>query len=561
VSDVDINTSQRSAKSKIQLEEQQSPKHADFRDVHWGEVVYPERFKFNPLGSASVFELVTGLIMLIFGSIVVIRMFFVADKTAFDYIAAAVFFGLLGVVALFVASILGAKAMKAIRQSGIFILPNGFPVNIRTIMNDYRDMAPELFDRVGYFDVEHARAGNPVVAPGEITYTFSPQNTYAPSNMPRNDENKPSNELLKEMLSIEDEESDETSLPTHVDFFDYIDQRKHGHIIAGINEQNELVQVPIMGMFNHLVGGAIGTGKSIYLRSLVYQFLTEADESDIPLKLGLADIENNTFPEFRGCRHVDWYASNYVEIENMTTGLLKEVERRKLLYEALESTPKDIERYNVLARREGAEELPIIIIIYDEFSALMHRSQAQQKRILSDILQLALRSRKYGIFLIIAGQTFKADLIDSAVLGQFNFNVAFKVRSGAASIGILGETGAEDLKHPGEALVKTKDGTIFHIQGLFIDDDDLLDHLVEFRDPHSQYAAPEIVQEIIKYAHEKMEDKVKFRELDLHLRGLGYGRADVIHYLEWMDEHKFTIRGDKNARILNWAKIKGELDG
>ena len=75
---------------------------------------------------------------------------------------------------------------------------------------------------------------------------------------------------------------------------------------------------------------------------------------------------------------------------------------------------------------------------------------------MSDILQLALRARKYGIFLVIAGQTFRADLIDSAVLGQFSFNVAFRVRSPQVSLSILGETGAEKLRQAGEALVKER---------------------------------------------------------------------------------------------------------
>lgn len=559
MTDVDVNTSQRGGSKKIQLEEQQIAQKADFRDAQWGEVHYPERFRFRPFGSASIFEIVAGLLSLLIGLIVIIRMFFVsdADKTIVDKIAIIFFFAMLGVVAVVFAVGLFARALKSIKQASIYILPNGFPVNIRTILDNYTDAAPQLFDKVGYFDVEHARAGNPIVAPGEITYTFSPQNTYAPSNMPRTSEEHTDEDLLKSMLEVE-EENEESALPDFINFFDQIDARKSGHVIVGVDNEEKLVQVPIMGMFNHLVGGAIGTGKSVYLRSLVYQLLTEADESDIPLKLGLADIENNTFPEFRGCRHIDWYASNYVEIEQMTTQLLKEVERRKAQYEALTSTPKDIERYNVLARREGREELPIIVILYDEFSALMHRSQVQQKRILSDILQLALRSRKYGIFLIIAGQTFKADLIDSAVLGQFNFNVAFSVRSGAASMSIIGQTGAEKLKRPGEALIKFKDGTLNHVQGLYLEDDELLGHLEEFRDPNSQYAIPDVVREIINYAHDHMSDKVKFKEIEDHLRTLGIGRADTLHFIEWMDEHNFTIRGDRNTRILNWPKIESK---
>lgn len=554
--DIDFHTPDRNTRSKIQVEEQQHARQADFRDSQWGEVVYPERFTLRPVKTASVFEIALGVLFVVFGLILVIRMFFVSDvnKTQADVVGFFIFYAALALFAIIAAFLLTSRVIKAFRENKIYILPNGFPIHIKTILNDYEGAEPKLFDLIGYYDVEHQRAGNPIVAPGEIAYTYSPSNTYAPSNMPREKTDQDSEDLLEELL----EEDTTAELPTFINFFDHVDSRESGHIIAGINENEELIQLPIMTMFNHLVGGAIGTGKSIYLRSLVYQFISEADESDIPLEIGLADIENNTFPEFRNCRHVRWYASNYVEIEHMTSALLREVERRKTAYETLDSVPKDIERYNVLARREGAEELPIIVIFYDEFSALMHRSQAQQKRILSDILQLALRSRKYGIFLIIAGQTFKADLIDSAVLGQFNFNVCFKVRSGAASLSVIGQVGAEKLKHPGEALVKSKDGTIQHIQGLFIDDDELLDALRSFQDPDHENSIPETVREIITYSHDKMQDRVKFRELEVHMAELGIGRADLIKYLDWMDQHKLVIRGDRNARILNWKVINNE---
>lgn len=559
MADFDVQTPIHDRKSKIQIENQQPTRYADFRDAQWNAVEYPNKSHlFKPVKSASLFEIITGLIGGLAGIIFIIRLFFVSDnsRTWADYLGFILFFAGIAVVLIAASTMLISRALKYTQESKIYILPNGLPVSIETILNDYSGLHPDILAQPGYFSVEQTRARNPIVAPGEITNTYSPSNTYAPSNMPR-DTNDTGDALLQRMLNEETPTSsdDLEPLPTFINFFDHIDARESGHIIAGVTESGDLLQIPIMRMFNHLVGGNVGSGKSIYLRSLVYQLIAEADEADIPLELGLADIENNTFPEFRGCRHVRWYAGNYVEIEHMTSELLREVERRKLAYESLSSTPKDIERYNILAGRENAPELPIIVVFYDEFSALMHRSQAQQKRILSDVLQLALRARKYGIFLVIAGQTFKADLIDSAVLGQFSFNVAFKVRSGQVSLSILQETGAEDLRHPGEALVKMKDGTITHIQGLHLDDDELLGALEEFRDPESKNNMPDLVRTIINFAHEKLEDQVKFREVELFLREQGISRADALKGIEWLEEHRMVIRGARNSRLLNWAKI------
>lgn len=560
MTDVDVRTENTPHTSKIQLEQQQPVRYADVRDMYTPDIVYPDdNFRFSLAKSPTLVELVLSFSLLIVILLCLWRIFGVSaeDKTGLDVALSYIFISTIGLTIFLSFLYVGARVLNVVLKSNLFTLPNGLPIAIKEIVNNYTNLGDSIINKTGYYEVEHVRAGNPLVAPGEITYTFSPQNTYAPSNMPRTEQDS-NNDLLNKLLEADDTpEEEEPALPKFVNFFEYLEEKEPGHVIAGVRADGSAYQIPIMNMFNHLVGGAVGSGKSIYLRSLVYQFLIEADESDIPLKLALADIENNTFPEFRGCRHVDWYASNYVEIEHMTTSLLKEVERRKTLYEGLSSTPKDIERYNVLARREAAEELPIIVVLYDEFSALMHRSQAQQKRILADILQLALRSRKYGIFLVIAGQSFKADLIDSAVLGQFNFNVAFRVRSNHASISILGEPGAEKLRNPGEALIRQKDGAIEHIQGLYFDDDELLNHLEDFKDDSSKTAEfHPIVKEIIAYAHESMGDKVKFRELEVHLGEKGVGRADLIKYLDWMDQHKLTIRGEKNARFLNWSVIQ-----
>jgi len=556
--DIDIQAPMGNRRSKVQLEEQQIAARADFRDAGWQKIEYPNRSAFlRPFYNASLFEIVAGVIFLIFGVFLVIRLFITADydRTPADIAGFILFYAFLALIVIIGAVILISRAIKYWKESRIYILPNGFPVSIETIMNDYDGLSENIFAQPGYFTVEQARAQNPIVAPGEFNWTYSPSNTYAPSNMPREKDDTDDSHLLGEMLGLPDQPKERAELPGFVNFFDNIDSRQAGHIITGVTEGGDLLQIPILSMFNHLVGGQVGSGKSIYLRSLVLQLIMEADEAELPLEIGLADIENNTFPEFKGCRHVRWYAGNYVEIEHMTSELLREVERRKIAYESLTSTPKNIERYNTLAGREGAPELPIIVIFYDEFSALMHRSQAQQKRILADLLQLALRARKYGIFLVIAGQTFKADLIDSAVLGQFNMNIAFKVRSGAVSISVIGETGAEDLRQPGEALVKMRDGKIEHIQSLHLDDDELLDHLVEYRDPDSPQNVPQLVRDIIDFAHQRLGDQVKFREIELHLRERGIARAEVLRCIEWMDDHKFTTRGAKNSRVLNWGAI------
>lgn len=405
-------------------------------------------------------------------------------------------------------------------------------------------------------EIELARANSRKLVPVNVTdsrniHAPQEQYSYAPSNVSERTnvgDTEPTEEVAEENTRVE--------LPKMVDLLENIDLREPGHIILGLNEEGEFLQVPITQIFHHLVGGMSGWGKSIYLRGLVFQLMREADTSHI--KIGLADIENNTFPEFKGKQHIQWFASNAIEIENMTAHMLKEVEHRKGLYESMRGgTPKDIDRYNALARREGKEELPLIVLVYDEFSAFMHgRAQAQQKRILADIYQLALRARKYGIFLVLGGQSFKADVVDTTVVGQFGFNIAFRVRTVQQSLNLINTVGAESLTQPGEALVKTKDGRVVRIQALFVDDDLLIEALTVYETEDNSALIPEIVKEIISFSREKLSGKVLIRDLEIHLRSLGSSRKDLMNAIEWMDSNHFTIRGEKNARILNEDRIK-----
>lgn len=393
--------------------------------------------------------------------------------------------------------------------------------------------------------VEIARANANAMSPE--TVTDSRAWTWAPSNV---SEDTRVGGASDEPTEASGEDEAPSTLPKLVDFFDVIENREPGHIIIGVDQDNQLIQLPLALLFHQLIGGMSGYGKSIYLRSLVLQLLMESETTNI--QIGLADIENNTFPEFRGKEGVRWYAGSYSEIEQMTRSLLRELEERKLLYESFGAgTPKDIERYNVMARRENKPELPMIVVLYDEFTALMNRTQAVQKRIVSDIYQLALRARKYGIFLVLAGHSYKADVLDSTVVGQFSFNICFRVRTVHTSISVLGEGGAEHINEVGEALIRQKTGEISRIKALFLDDDALLDALDQLKSGNGDDIVPDLVKSVVIYCHKALGNKVLFKDVEAEFKKSNISRAQVLSALTWMDENDFVYRNERNGRVLN----------
>ena len=434
-------------------------------------------------------------------------------------------------------------------RRGLFVFDPSRNWGITRIDDDgsiYIKEAPlELIE--GAFDVEHMRAYSRVVLPQTVTQ--NPSYTYAPSTTRETTaiDNNPNVDLAQRV--IEEDKKEKQPLPTSVNFFDIIDQRQPGNIIIGVKESGELFQLPLLQAFHQLVVGMSGYGKSIYLRALVLQLILEREISNI--RIALADIENNTFPEFRFIEGVEWYAGTYPEIGQLTQQLEREVDRRKSLYESFDAaTPRDIERYNTLAKKFGKPELPIIVLLVDEFTALMDRANAAQKAIVNSVYQIALRARKYGIYIVLAGHSFKSDVIDTTVTNQFAVSLSFRVRSVHQSVSIIGEPGAERITQPGEALIKLRDGEIVRLQTPFLDDDELLELLETLPTQKSDPVVPELVRAIVEFSATKLNNKATFKEIEHEFRTRGFSRSQIYDMLRWMDRNQFTARDSNHGRIL-----------
>lgn len=552
--DIDINE-RGGRSSKVQLEQQQYPRYGTPQSFI--EPEYPRRFQLKPLRETSFIEYVLGTVGVILLLFCLYRIFFVREKSNYDIAITILTFGFLSATLIHFLSAVFIRTRRALMELQFIVLPNGLPVSYKTILNNYENLPELILEQTGYYDVKHAQAANPLVAPGEITLTQSPQYMYAPQTS----NGGSYRDVIEDAIEAQEGETEDIipfdPLPERVELFSILTHREEGHIILGVDENNTVVQYPMLRMFNHLVGGAVGSGKSIYLRSLVYQLVVMAEDGEYPINLMLADIEDNTFPEFRNCKYVSTYASSYNEVEKMTSYLIKEVERRKTLYEQQKVIPRDIERYNA---GKPDEVLPIIVAVYDEFSALMNKAHGSHKKILGDILQLVLRARKYGIFLIVAGQTFKADIVDSSVLGQFYCTTAFQVRDTAQSMMLLGKPGAEKLARPGQALIKTKEGTLARIQTPYFDDDEFLDELTPFLTKKTSASIPSIAQDIIDYSTDMLDGYVRSKEIETYMRDRGISRGQVLENISWMERNGLIVRGDKNARKLNHAAINNYKD-
>jgi len=226
-------------------------------------------------------------------------------------------------------------------------------------------------------------------------------------------------------------------------------------VTVGDDGQQETVKADMSKLVHIAVGGSSGWGKSVFLRSLGYQLAL----SQTPIDLAMIDLEGATLAPFARCGRLLFpLADTETEALAVLGALLEEMERRKALYSQFPGVDS-LAAYNARAD----EPLQAVVAIIDEATALL-----ADKSVESTLRTLALRARKYGLWLILAGQDWKASSLDTAIRNQLSSRVQFKAMSKSQSRVLLEQSGAEDLDVQGRALAILPGKELFTLQAPYV---------------------------------------------------------------------------------------------
>ncbi len=253
---------------------------------------------------------------------------------------------------------------------------------------------------------------------------------------------------------------------------------------------------PVVGdlarMPHLLVAGATGTGKSVFLNSLLTSILMRATPRDV--RLVLVDpkmLELSTYeqiphllvPVITEARAAVTVLNNLVKEMNERYRLLKDKGVRNLesynrLIAEEASQPEVIELgdEDADADEEEAEEtqpslvhqhLPRIVVIIDELADLiMTRRDCEVP-----ITMLAQKARAAGIHLVVATQRPSVDVITGLIKANFPSRISFKVAGAVNSRTILDTIGAERLLGEGDMLFLPPDSSkIQRLHGAYVSD-------------------------------------------------------------------------------------------
>jgi S-DNA-T family DNA segregation ATPase FtsK/SpoIIIE len=207
-------------------------------------------------------------------------------------------------------------------------------------------------------------------------------------------------------------------------------------------------------MIHMLVAGSSGSGKSVFLGSLIISLIVKYSPSE--LRLILIDPKKTEFVLYNNLPHlmineIITDAHKAVQSLNWAIG---EMNRRYTLFEQMSRSGTyvvNIDEYN--SHLEKAEDkLPKIVIIIDELADLM---LAAKKEVEDRIQNLTQKARAAGIHLIVATQRPSADVITGVIKGNLPTRIAFGVSAEVDSRVILDQSGAQKLLGKGDFLYTT----------------------------------------------------------------------------------------------------------
>ena len=195
-----------------------------------------------------------------------------------------------------------------------------------------------------------------------------------------------------------------------------------------------------------LIGGTTGSGKSIFLHSLIMQMLYRYTPEQV--RLVLVDFKRVEIGMYNGVPHLvkGKVVDEYEDAMNMFKNLVDEMERRYQLF--LESGVRNIIEYNDKNRNS---RLPVVIAVVDEYADIMGSSFEKQFNQL--VMRLVQKARASGIHLILATQRPSVNVISGNIKANLPTRVSFAVPSHIDSMNILDASGAQDLISKGDMMI------------------------------------------------------------------------------------------------------------
>lgn len=217
-----------------------------------------------------------------------------------------------------------------------------------------------------------------------------------------------------------------------------------------------------------LVGGSTGSGKSVFLNTLIATACARSEPDE--LGLVVIDPKRVEMGRFANLPHCIKHVTRKPQARWALDGVVCEMDRRYA----------EMERSGL---RDGADKYGRILVVIDEMADLVipHSKEKAEKDRCESIVALLARllalGRAAGIHVVLATQSPRREVVTGLIKGNAPLRIAFRTSNKTESRIVLDANGAEALPGKGRGLIVSpqvpnteKPGTPVEFQGAMLSD-------------------------------------------------------------------------------------------
>jgi S-DNA-T family DNA segregation ATPase FtsK/SpoIIIE len=331
------------------------------------------------------------------------------------------------------------------------------------------------------------------------------------------------------------------------------------------------VEADLASMPHLLVAGATGTGKSVFLNSLLCSILVRATPDEV--KLLLVDPKLLELSIYERIPHlIADVVTNPKRASAALQGIVLKMEERYQQMAALgvrniaqfnarvdEALAAGMKTYRLRpkpgepeGREVGYQRIPYIVVVIDELADLMVVSARDVEESLQRLAQMA---RAAGIHLVLATQRPSVDVLTGIIKANFPARISFQVSSRTDSRTILDQGGADQLLGQGDMLfLPPGTSKLSRLHGPFVTEREvtrLVEHL-------RRQGAPKFDDELLRVPEESGEAAETLpgdvdEHYDLAVRIVAETRNASISYLQ----RRLKVGYNRAARMIEQMEREG----
>ncbi|MBT4209666.1 MAG: DNA translocase FtsK [Candidatus Komeilibacteria bacterium] len=254
----------------------------------------------------------------------------------------------------------------------------------------------------------------------------------------------------------------------------YKKRKNNLHISLGKDVAGNAIMGNLATMPHLLIAGSTGSGKSVCINNVILSLIYQ--NSPDQLKFILIDPKRVELSSYNDIPHLLTPVINDTDKAiNALRWVVNDMHERYKLLQA--AGKRNIESYN---KAVIVNKIPYIVVIVDEFAALMSLAS---KEIEAAVVSLAQMARAVGIHLVLATQRPSVDVITGLIKANITSRIAFAVASSMDSRTIIDTSGAEKLLGKGDMLFMTAElSKARRIQGAYVSDEEINDVVAFIKD-------------------------------------------------------------------------------